>query len=281
MDFVNINGVRLEVKHISARPAGVRGSPGRAPLVFLHEGLGSVAMWRDWPDQLCKATGRQGWVYSRRGYGQSDAVPDVRGASVVVSGQRTGRLPPDYMHEEAWTVLPALLAALKIDKPVLVGHSDGGSIALLYASRFPVSACIVMAPHVMVEDVSIQSIMQARTAFETSDLRQRLARFHADVDCAFWQWNDVWLSDGFRSFDIRDHCRSITAPLLAMQGMEDVYGTMRQIEEIPVFQDKNRLHPASHLHSLLYKLEKCGHSPHRDQPALTTRLTTEFLAGKA
>ena len=277
MDLIEINGVRLAVKHIAANPTG----PGLAPLVFLHEGLGSVAMWRDWPEHLCQATGRPGWVYSRCGYGQSDAVPDVRGPSAWVNGQRTGRLLPDYMHEEAWTVLPALLKALKIDKPALVGHSDGGSIALLHASRFPVSACVAMAPHVMVEDVSIESIKQARTAFETGDLRQRLARFHADVDCAFWQWNDVWLSDAFRSFDIRDNCRTITAPLLAMQGVDDAYGTLRQIEEIPVFGDKNRLLPSSDMHSELHKLEQCGHSPHRDQPELTTRLIAEFLADKA
>ncbi len=278
MDLININSVRLEVKHIADSPAGVQGSADFAPLIFLHEGLGSVAMWRDWPEQLCKATGRAGWVYSRRGYGQSDAVPDVRGASAMVNGQRTGRLLPDYMHEEAWTVLPALLEALKIDKPVLIGHSDGGSIALLHASRFPVSACVVMAPHVMVEDISIQSIEHARTAFEAGDLRQRLARFHADVDCAFWQWNDVWLSDAFRGFDIRDNCRTITAPLLAVQGMDDAYGTPRQIEEIPVFEGKNRPLPPSTLHNKLYKLEQCGHSPHRDQTELTTRLIAEFLS---
>lgn len=278
MDLINMNGVRLEVNHIAARRADVQGSAGLAPLVFLHEGLGSVAMWRDWPVQLCKATGREGWVYSRRGYGQSDAVPDVRGAPAVVNGQRTGRLLPDYMHQEAWTVLPALLKALNIDTPVLVGHSDGGSIALLHASRFPVSACVVMAPHVMVEDVSIKSIMQARTAFDKGDLRQRLARFHADVDGAFWQWNDVWLSDAFRSFDIRDNCRTITAPVLAMQGLDDAYGSMRQIEEIPVFDGKNGLLPPSRMNSMLHKIEHSGHSPHRDQPALTTRLIAEFLA---
>jgi pimeloyl-ACP methyl ester carboxylesterase len=276
MDLIDINGVRLEVEHIPASPGGVQGGEPLAPLVFLHEGLGSVAMWRDWPLQLCRATDREGWVYSRRGYGQSDAVPRVRSASAQQNGRRTGRLLPDYLHEEAWTVLPALLKTLKIDKPVLVGHSDGGSIALLHASRFPVSACIVMAPHVVVEDISIQSIQLARTAFETGDLRQRLARFHADVDCAFWQWNDVWLSDAFRSFDIREDCADITAPLLAMQGIDDAYGTMRQIDEIQGFRDRN--FPTSYIDSVLYKLDQCGHSPHRDQPELTTRLIAEFLA---
>ena len=109
-------------------------------------------------------------------------------------------------------------------------------------------------------------------------MRQRLARFHADVDCAFWQWNDVWLSDAFRTFDIRDHCRTITAPLQAMQGMDDAYGTMRQIVEIPVFEGKNRLLPSLDMHSQLHKIEHCGHSPYRDQTELTTRLIAEFLA---
>ncbi len=281
MDLVNINCVRLEVQRISTSPAAVDGRELLAPLVFLHEGLGSVAMWRDWPAQLCTATGRAGWVYSRRGYGQSDTVPNVRGASAVVKGQRTGRLLPDYLHEEAWTVLPALLKALKIENPVLVGHSDGGSIALLHASRFPLSACVVLAPHVMVEDISIQSIKQARTAFETGDLRQRLARFHADVDCAFWQWNDVWLSDSFRSFDIRGNCRTITAPLLAIQGVDDPYGSMRQIDEIFALNGKKGTLPTSYIDNLLYKLEQCGHSPQRDQTVLTTRLVTEFLVNKA
>jgi len=263
MNWIHINSTRLEVNHIAASPATTH----LAPLVFLHEGLGSVAMWRDWPAQLCQATGREGWVYSRRGYGQSDSVPDVRG---------TGRLKPNYMHDEAWAVLPALLEALHVKAPVLVGHSDGGSIALLHASRFPASACVVMAPHVMVEDISIQSITQARTAFEAGDLRQRLARYHADVDCAFWQWNDVWLSDGFRGFDIREDCARITAPLLAIQGVGDPYGTMRQIEEI-----RPGLLPSSHQRVVLQKLEQCGHSPHRDQAAQTTQLITDFLSGKA
>ena len=273
MDLININGVRLEVKHIAAHPAGA----GLAPLVFLHEGLGSVAMWRDWPAQLCAAAGRAGWVYSRRGYGHSDSVPDVRGPSARVNGQRSGRLLPDYLHQEAWTVLPALLAALKIENPVLVGHSNGGSIALLHASRFPVSACVLMAPHVMVEDISIQAITQTRIAYETGNLRQRLARYHADVDCAFWQWNDVWLSNAFRGFDIRQNCKTINAPILAIQGLDDPFGSLRQIEEIVpgIDQTKRRASPVQPV--TLHKLEQCGHSAHRDQAELTTRLMAKFL----
>lgn len=259
MELIDIKGVRLEVQRI----------PGAAPsapaIVFLHEGLGSVAMWQgregSWPQTVCAATGRSGIVYSRRGYGQSDPVPDVRGR---------GRLKPDYMHHEAWEVLPALMDALGVlQPPILVGHSDGASIALLHASRYPVQACIVMAPHVMVEDISIRSIEQARVAFESGGLRERLARYHADVDGAFWQWNDAWLSPAFRSFDIRSDCRRIHAPLLAIQGVDDAYGTMRQIEEIAPTQGPLQLQA----------IAKCGHSPHRDQPAQVTNLIARFVSG--
>lgn len=264
MNLIDINGVRLEVRSIAAPD----GASGAAPLVFLHEGLGSVAMWRDWPDQLCAATGRPGVVVSRQGYGHSDPVPDVRGEPVQHEGRRSGRLRPDYMHHEAWDVLPGLLARLQIEKPVLVGHSDGGTIALLYASRFPVAACIVMAPHVMVEDISVAAIAQAREAFLTGGLRERLARYHADVDGAFWQWNDIWLSSGFRHFDIRKDCRRITAPLLAIQGVDDPYGTMAQIEEIALQAP----------HTVLERLAACGHSPHRDQPEAVNDAIRRFLA---
>lgn len=266
--MIDINGVRLEVQRIAAAPGA---PPGRAPLVFLHEGLGSVAMWTsrdgDWPAQLCKATGRAGLVYSRRGYGQSDSVPDVRGPSREYNGQRIGRLLPDYMHREAWDVLPALLTALHVERPVLVGHSDGGTIALLHASTHPVAACVVMAPHVVVEDVSLAAIVQARSAYESGALRERLARYHADVDCAFWQWNDVWLSDGFRGFDIRSDCGRIAAPTLALQGEDDPYGTMRQIDEI---------YPAN-ARIEREKLPNCGHSPHKDHPTAVINILGAFL----
>jgi pimeloyl-ACP methyl ester carboxylesterase len=284
MNFVEIAGTRLEVQSIA-------GSAGLAPLVFLHEGLGSVSLWtqrgRSWPQAVCQATGRAGLVYSRRGYGRSDPVPDVRGA---------GRLAPDYMHREAWEVLPALLASQGIHRPALLGHSDGASIALLHASRHPVSAVIVMAPHLMVEDVAVQAIAQASAAFERSDvppqassappgsgahtpvpgaggqpssgaLRERLARHHADVDGAFWQWNDVWLSAGFRSFDIRPDCRRISVPLLAIQGLDDEYGTMAQLDELALAAP----------HTVQLRLPRCGHSPQRDQPDQTLQAIAGFL----
>ena len=214
-------------------------------------------MWRDWPQQVCDETGRAGVVYSRRGYGKSDPVPDVRGA---------GRLGPDYMHDEAWEVLPGLLKALDIARPVLLGHSDGGSIALLHASRYPVAACIVMAPHVIVEDISVRSIQEAREAYPKA-IRERLQRYHADVDGAFWQWNDIWLDPSFRGFDIRPDCRRIDAPVLAIQGQDDAYGTMRQIEEIAPTQGSFRME----------QLAGCGHSPHKDRPERTGALVSAFL----
>ena len=285
MPMIDIHGVRLEVHRIPASPTTQATNATLAPLLFLHEGLGSVAMWRDWPAALCTATGRAGVVYSRRGYGQSGAVPDVRGPSRLAGGQRVGRLLPDYLHVEAFEVLPALLHALGITQPVLVGHSDGASIALLYASRFPVAACVVMAPHVMVEAISIASITQAKAAFETGDLRARLSRYHADVDGAFWQWNDVWLSAAFRSFDIRTECQNITAPLLAIQGFDDPYGTMEQIDSLAACLPDDSSNTGHLLrqrdHIKLFKIEQCGHSPHRDQAQKTTSCIAGFLAQMA
>ena len=225
-----------------------------APLmVFLHEGLGSVSLWRDFPGELCEALQCRGLVYSRPGYGQS--TPRATDAA----------LAPDFMHRQAFELLPALLQALGVNagvdgasaKPWLLGHSDGGSIALLYAARFPdqVAGAVVLAPHILVEDVSVASITEARTTFETTDLRQRLARHHADPDSAFWGWNGIWLSETFRSWNITDELRRISCPLLAVQGVNDEYGTLEQIRGIA------RVAPQCQL----LEWAACGHSPHRDQ----------------
>jgi pimeloyl-ACP methyl ester carboxylesterase len=244
----------------------IAGSPKRSPIVFLHEGLGSVSLWRDWPAKLCAATGRAGFLYSRLGYGQSARIHDVRGL---------GRLAPDYLQQEALQVLPQLLAQqfaaqgydLQLQPPVLLGHSDGGSIALVYAAHFAVQACIVLAPHVLVEDLSVQAITLAKQAYEQGDLRAKLAKHHADVDCAFWQWNDVWLSPAFRSFDIRPDCARIKAPLLALQGLEDAYGSLVHLEEIAARAPQ----------TLLRTLANCRHSPHKDQPQQCAQLVIDFL----
>lgn len=269
MNRIEIAGVGLEVRAID-------GPRDRAPLVFLHEGLGSVSMWtqrgRDWPAELCAATGRAGWLYSRRGYGQSDPVPRVRDEPGWDGAWHTGRHEPDYMHLEAWQTLPALLQAADLHNPILIGHSDGATIALLHASRHAVSGCVAMAPHVMVEDMAIQAIEQARALFEapssTQGLRGRLARHHVDVDNAFWQWNDVWLSQAFRAFDIRSHCQRITAPLLLVQGDKDEYGSLQQLQWVQDAAPQARQ----------VVIENCGHAPHRDQPDILTASMLPFLA---
>lgn len=243
-NLISVSGIQLEVKHIG-RPGHSAADPRKPVCVFLHEGLGSVALWKDFPEQVCHALACEGLIYSRKGYGQSEGITNVRSS---------GRLKADYMHREALEVLPQLLKILNISTPLLLGHSDGGTIALIHASQFSVAGCVVMAPHVRVEDISIQAISQARVSFEK--LRPRLAAFHKDVDVAFWQWNDVWLSDDFRSFDIRPLLHHIQAPLLAIQGMDDPYGTMAQIDDIA----------AQVPHTQVVKLPQCGHSPHKDQP---------------
>jgi len=236
-----------------------RGRPAAAD--FSARRTGSLSMWRDFPQTLCRALGCRGLVYSRPGYGQSTPrAPDEVWA-------------PDFMHRQAHEVLPALLLALGVDTaanpPCLLGHSDGGSIALLYAARFPdrVAAAVVLAPHIRVEDVSVSSIAKARRAYLDSDLRQRLARHHTDPDSAFWGWNTIWLNPAFRSWSIELDIAAITCPLLAIQGLDDEYGTLEQIRGI------SRVVPQTEL----LELAGCGHSPHRDQPAQLISRAEEFF----
>ncbi|MBL8306081.1 MAG: alpha/beta fold hydrolase [Rubrivivax sp.] len=229
----------------------------RAPLVvFLHEGLGSLAMWRDFPAQLCSAAGVRGLVYSRPGYGRSTprAAEEAWGL--------------DFMHRQAHEVLPALLSALgTIERVWLFGHSDGGSIALLHAAKFDVAGVIVLAPHILVEDLSVSSIEKARTAYETTDLRSRLARYHDDPDSAFYGWNRIWLHPPFRQWSIEAEIGSIGAPLLAVQGLDDEYGTLEQIRGIAKRVPQTRL----------LELPDCGHSPHKDRPAELIAAATAFI----
>ena len=233
-----------------------------APLIiFLHEGLGSVSMWRDFPHQLCDAVGARGLVYSRPGYGQSTP----RGENEVWGN--------DFMHQQAHIVLPALLGALGIDTqltpPWLLGHSDGGSIALLYAAQFPgrVAGLIVLAPHTMVEDITVDNIVKARTAYKTTDLPQRLAKHHAQPDSAFWGWNRVWLTPEFRSWSIEVHLPKITAPILAIQGVDDEYGTVQQVRSIAQCAPQTKV----------LEIPQCGHSPHRDAPQQVINAAFQFI----
>jgi pimeloyl-ACP methyl ester carboxylesterase len=241
----------LKKKALRIEHAWVGSTDATAPLVvFLHEGLGSVSMWRDFPHRLCQALGWRGLVYSRPGYGQSTPRPADE------------HWQPDFMHHQALDVLPALLAALGVDtaqRPVwLFGHSDGGTIALLHGALRPAhtAGLVVLAPHIRVEDISVASIEQARLAYLNTDLKQRLAKHHADPDSAFWGWNNVWLSAAFRPWHITAELASLTCPVLAIQGLDDEYGTLAQIRGIREVAPQTQL----------LELPACGHSPHKDQP---------------
>jgi pimeloyl-ACP methyl ester carboxylesterase len=227
-------------------------------LVFLHEGLGSLAMWKDFPQRLCEAAGVRGLVYSRPGYGRS--TPRAADEAWDL----------DFMHRQAHEVLPALLRALAIAEPVcLFGHSDGGSIALLYAARYRehVRAAVVLAPHIVVEDLSVESIAKARDAYRSTDLRERLAKYHDDPDSAFWGWNRIWLHPPFKEWSIEREIEAIRCPLLAVQGLDDEYGTLEQIRGIARRVPQTRL----------LELAGCGHSPHRDQPEAVIAAVGDFL----
>lgn len=233
-----------------------------APLiVFLHEGLGSLAMWKDFPQRLCAAANCRGLVYSRPGYGGSTprAQDEVWGL--------------DFMHRQAHEVLPALLAALAVERAApplwLFGHSDGASIALLYAARFAdrLAGAIVLAPHILVEPLSVASIAAARTAYLETDLRQRLAKYHDDPDSAFWGWNRIWLHPPFLDWSIEAEIETIRCPLLAVQGLDDEYGTLAQIQGIA------RRVPQTEL----LELSDCGHSPHRDQAERLLAVASAFI----
>lgn len=260
--IVNIDwaGKSVSIEHQWLGSADV----GRPLIVFLHEGLGSVAMWKDFPQRLCEAANCRGLVYSRPGYGKS--TPRAANESWQA----------DFMHRQAFEVLPALLMALNIDtavqKPWLFGHSDGGSIALLFAAKYPMNTAgtIVLAPHILVEEISISSIEKAKITYQTTELRSKLACFHDDVDSAFWGWNDIWLDPAFRHWNLTQAIKTITSPLLAVQGLDDEYGTLEQIHGI------KRVLP----HTQLVELPNCGHSPHRDQPDALIEACIAFISPK-
>lgn len=249
MPLVAVGPHRLEYQRIQA------GDRGRPTLVFLHEGLGSLAMWRDFPERAAGRAGCDAVVYSRLGYGRSDPLPGPRQV--------------DFMHREALESLPRLLDALGIERPVLVGHSDGGSIALICAGAGvrPLSGLVLMAAHVMVEDVTVESIAAARRAFETGDLRARLSRYHADVDATFQGWARIWLHPDFRRWSIEEVLPRVTCPVLAIQGEDDEYGTRAQLDRIAgAVPDAEIL-----------ELKDCRHSPHRDQPEAVLAALEAFV----
>ena len=249
MPFLDIDGGRLEYKRINTDAGGAR------TLVMLHEGLGSIDLWKDFPEQLGRTTRSSVLVYSRHGYGKSAAVKEPRSVR--------------YMHHEALIVLPQLLDALEIQNPILLGHSDGGSIALIHAggSGRPVAGVVALAPHVFVEDLSVSGIAAAKMAYETTALRNKLVRYHDNVDETFWGWNDIWLSADFRAWNIEEYLPRIVCPVLAIQGEEDEYGTLEQIRRI----EKATPHVAT------LCLADCRHSPHRDQPQRVLDTVTDWV----
>ena len=248
--FAEIDGHRLETAWIA--PA----RPDRPTIVMLHEGLGSVALWKDFPERLAAATGAGLLIYSRYGHG----------ASTLLEGDR----PVDYMHHEAEVVLPAMLEHFKIERPILFGHSDGGSIALIYAGFRPdgVAGLILEAPHVFVEDLTVASIAQVKELYRTADLAGRLRRYHHSVDQTFWGWNNIWLDPLFKLWNIEAYLPAIRCPILAIQGEDDEYGTRTQLDAIAAAT------PATEI----VLLPACGHSPHRDQAAAVLERSTAFIA---
>jgi pimeloyl-ACP methyl ester carboxylesterase len=246
---ITVAGKQLEAVHIS----GI--SRDAATILFLHEGLGSVSLWRDFPRRVVAATGCAAFVYSRYGYGQSEALAEARA--------------PDYMHREAQYVLPALLEKINITNPILFGHSDGASIALIHAgSGHSVAGLILEAPHVFVETISLQGVATAAQTYRSTDLATKLGRHHRNADKTFWGWHDIWANDKFRDWNIESFLPSIECPTLLIQGAQDDYGSAAQVDAIA-----NRITGSVSKHLL----ENCGHSPHRDQCETVLELVRLFV----
>jgi pimeloyl-ACP methyl ester carboxylesterase len=248
--FLRIGDADLEYRMVGLAPED-------APtLVMLHEGLGSAGLWGDFPDRLADATGAGVLAYSRAGYGASTAVKLPR--------------PLDYMHVEALEVLPKLLDAIGFRRGLLLGHSDGASIAAIYAGGVQdhrVRGVAMIAPHFVVEDISVASIEEIRRAYETTDLRAKLKRWHTDVDNAFHGWNGAWLDPRFRAWDISEYLAYIRVPVAILQGVDDQYGTSRQIE----IAQQECYCPVD-----VTMIPGAGHQPHREAPGTTLDAISEF-----
>jgi pimeloyl-ACP methyl ester carboxylesterase len=245
---VEVGGVAVEVLDLAATE-----DRDGAPLVLLHEGLGSVGLWRDFPAQLQAATGRRLIAFSRYGHGRSGPPPRPR--------------TPAFFHEEALEVLPELLTELGAEVPVLVGHSDGASIALIHAAHHAVGAAVLLAPHVFVEDICVNAIRETRDAFAAGDLRERMARHHDDPDAAFRGWCDVWLDPAFRDWNLEEEAGRVTAPLLLIQGDDDPYGSLTQLDRI----QERAQGPVTRL------VLAGGHSPHLEHGQDVAARTAAFL----
>jgi pimeloyl-ACP methyl ester carboxylesterase len=248
---VRIQGAALEYRWVG------QANQETPTIVFLHEGLGSDSMWRDFPERLAAETGCRGFVYSRRGHGASSPIDGPR--------------PKRFMHDEALEVLPALIAHFDLKDVILFGHSDGASIAIIYtgARMGPVRALVLEAPHVFVEPICIESIAKTHRIYETTDLGERLARYHgANTDSMFRTWTGVWLRPEFRDWNIEEYLQPIEVPVLVIQGEDDEYGTLKQVETV----SSKVSGPVQTV-----VLPKCGHSPHRDQPQAVLEAAAQFI----
>ncbi len=228
------------------------GDRDESPLVLLHEGLGSIELWRGLPDDLHRASGRRVVAFSRHGHGRSEPPPQPR--------------TPAFFHDEALRVLPELRERLGLSAPVLIGHSDGASIALIHAAHHPVSGLVLLAPHVFVEQITVDAIRETRAAYVGGDLRARMERYNDDVDAAFWGWCDVWLDPAFRDWNLEAEAARVTAPTLVIQGADDPYGTLEQVDRI-----KARVPGAERL------VLPGGHSPHLEHRAEVVAAVRAFL----
>jgi pimeloyl-ACP methyl ester carboxylesterase len=233
----------------------IDGDPARPTLVFLHEGLGSIRLWRDFPEQVARAAGCRALVYDRYGYGNSDVL-------------REARVGPEFMHDGALNELPELLENLEVERPILVGHSDGASIALIHAGTYPVRGVAVMAPHVFIEDICVEAIGKATREFDAGELPARLGKYHRNARKTFHLWADAWLDPAFRRWNIEEYLPRIRCPVLAIQGEQDEYGTMAQLDAIA-----GQVAGSCEL----LKLPDCGHSPHKDQPERVLAALTGFI----
>jgi pimeloyl-ACP methyl ester carboxylesterase len=246
--FLDIGSHRLEYRWIGPRPEA-------APtLVLLHEGLGCVGMWGSFPEQLAEATGCGVFMYSRAGYGQSSPAALPR--------------PLNYMTDEAHETLPKVLDAIGFRRGLLVGHSDGASIALIHASRHDVTGLALLAPHVFVEEITVEAIRETRRRYADGDLRDRMRRHHDDVDAAFWGWCDVWLAPAFHAWNLEAEVERVAAPTLLVQGGDDPYGTLEQLDRI----EARASGPVRRL------VVPGGHSPHLEAAEETLAAIADFTA---
>ena len=251
--FIDLMGIQLETKWV-----GEQNKINDRIILFLHEGLGCVSMWRDFPETVSSRTGLRSFIYSRQGYGKSEPVKLPRNVN--------------FMHCEALETLPEILDVANINRAIIIGHSDGASIALINAggARDPrIEAIVCLAAHVFNEDFTIKRIEEAKRIFENGDLREKLAKHHGpNVDCAFWGWNDIWLNSNFKKWNIEKFLPNIKIPTLVIQGADDEYGTISQVDAIRAGIGSN---------ATVEIIPNCGHSPHLEKRDLTLEIITKFI----